>query len=126
MNTREWTRFNYNNERILRDHPGLASFYGDIVVLGGTAATENHEALDAIESFNMETNAWSIWPTKLNRARAGPAVIQVDQLLYVIGGRGQDVQGSVEVFDQVSWTVRPDLTVNHPDQEYAVTLLKFI
>ena len=125
---REWTRFTLSNERVPRDHPGLTSFNKGIIVIGGTAATENHETLDTIESFSHEANLWSIWPLKLCRPRSGPGAIQVDQRLFVIGGRGKDVEGSVEIFDQdtQSWSIHPDLVMKHPNTEYAVTLLKFL
>ena len=44
----------------------------------------------------------------------------------VIGGKGPDVNGTVEVWQptEQKWILNSDLNVKHPDQEYVVTLLE--
>ena len=77
-------------------------------------------------SFSFETNRWTVWSSQLNIAREGPGVIQVEDQLYVIGGRGSDVNGSVEVWHSKdsTWRLVPELNVKHFDQEYVVTILQ--
>ena len=61
-------------------------------------------------------------------AREGPGVIQIEDSLYVVGGRGLDVQGSVEIWNfqeqPDGWFICPDLQVKHYNQEYSLVLLQ--
>ena len=52
-------------------------------------------------------------------------VIQIENDLYVVGGRGLDVKGSVEIWNsETGWFICPDLQVKHHNQEYSVALLE--
>ena len=61
-------------------------------------------------------------------AREGPGVIQIEDSLYVVGGRGLDVQGSVEIWNfqeqPDGWFICPDLQVKHTNQEYSLAVLE--
>ena len=86
-------------------------------------ATVNHLLTRAIKK---RKNQWTVWSSQLNIAREGPGVIQVEDQLYVIGGRGSDVNGSVEVWHSKDsiWRLVPELNVKHFDQEYVVSILQ--
>ena len=99
-------------------------------MVGGTHP-ENREPIKIVESFDFITNQWTIWPNELNIAREGPGVLQIDEkTIYVIGGRGADCQGTIEVWNSSDdpntdgWRIIPDLNVKHQNQEYVVTLLE--
>ena len=53
-----------------------------------------------------------------------------EKTIYVIGGRGADCQGTIEVWNSSDdpntdcWRIIPDLNVKHQNQEYVVTLLE--
>ena len=92
------------------------------MVVGGT---ENRESLKEIESIDLTGNTWTTWTSQLNIGREGPGVIQIENDLYVVGGRGVDVKGSVEIWNSDSgWFICPDLQVKHHNQEYSVALLE--
>ena len=92
------------------------------MVVGGT---ENRESLKDVETIDMSSNTWSTWTSQLNIGREGPGVIQIENELYVVGGRGIDVKGSVEIWNSESgWFICPDLHVKHQNQEYSVALLE--
>jgi hypothetical protein len=98
-----------------------------IFAIGGSCS-ENRDPLQTIEAWDQRSNSWQILSPGLNIAREGPGVIQVGQEIFVIGGRGQDTHGTVEVWNpdlaQSTWTLRPDLTVKNHDQEYLVDILE--
>ena len=124
---REWSKLNPGNDRIARDRPGIGLFENQIIVLGGSNPDNpDNEPTKLVESFSFETNQWTVWSSQLNIAREGPGVIQVEDQLYVIGGRGSDVNGSVEVWHSKdsTWRLVPELSVKHFDQEYVVSILQ--
>ena len=55
-------------------------FKNQILVVGGS--NENRELLKSIESYDFDTNQWSVWSSELNIAREGPGVIQIDESVY--------------------------------------------
>ena len=123
---RSWGNFPSNNQRLSRDHPGLAKFKNGILVVGGS---EDREPLDSVESFDFDLEAegprWNLWEQKLNIPREGPGVLQVDEeTIFVVGGRGDNVDGSVEIWKDSQWTLSPSLKVKHPNQEYHCILLE--
>ena len=77
---REWSKLNAENDRSTRDHPGIVLFKNQILVVGGS--NENRELLKYIESYDFDTNQWSVWSSELNIAREGPGVIQIDESVY--------------------------------------------
>ena len=50
-------------------------------------------------------------------------MIQVDDSIWAVGGRGLEVKGSVEVYENGKWSLQ-DHTVKHENQEYLLALLK--
>ena len=52
------------------------------MVVGGS--NENRELLKSIESYDFDTNQWTVWSSELNIAREGPGVIQIDESVYGI------------------------------------------
>jgi len=66
---------------------------------------------------------WSRWDTELNIGREGPGVIQIDDSIWAVGGRGQEVKGSVEVYQNGAWLVQKH-AVKHENQEYLLALLE--
>ena len=75
---------NTDNQRTLRDHPGLCTYNNSFLVVGGT---ENRESLNHVESIDWTTNTWTKWTSQLNIGREGPGVIQVENNIYVITDR---------------------------------------
>ena len=122
---RTWTKLNTDNQRKLRDHPGLCTYNNSFLVVGGS---ENRESLNHVESIDWTTNTWTRWTSQLNIGREGPGVIQVGNNIYVIGGRGLEAKGTVEVWDSPEqpggWFINPDIQVKHHNQEYSVVLLE--
>ena len=109
-----------------RDHSGLCSYDSTILAVGGTCS-ETRRPLKAIESFNHQTRTWDPWESSLIIEREGPGVIQIDEKVYVIGGRGLEVLGTIEIYDSrtQTWTLgNDDLKVKHENQEYSVVLLE--
>lgn len=74
----------------------------------------------------MDTQTWSTWENSLNIPREGPGLIQFNQFLFAIGGRGANVNGSIEVWnleqENQCWRILPHLKVKHSNQEYQLAL----
>ena len=90
-------------------------------MVGGTDP-DSRDNMTLVESFDFET--WSpsrIMPT--NVAREGPGVIQVEDSIWVVGGRGLDVNGSVEVYQNGEWKIQ-EHCVQHENQEYLLAILE--
>ena len=117
---RSWSKITVRDERYSRDHPGLCTFQNQVVILGGTDP-ESREAMKLIESYDFTT--WTRWNTELNIGREGPGVIQIDDSIWVVGGRGQDVKGSVEVYENGTWNLQKH-QVKHENQEYLLGILE--
>lgn len=89
-----------------------AAFDGRIYVVGGQGeARAPWSAVNAVEAYDPETNAWSAIPP-LPKARHHPVVAALGGRLYVVGGspQGQGGTVAVQVYDPGarSWSIYGD------------------
>ena len=89
-------------------------------MVGGTDP-DTRENMTLVESFDLQS--WKRWSDELNIGREGPGVIQVQDTLWVVGGRGLGVNGSVEVYQKGKWTIQ-EHSVKHENQEYLLAILE--
>ena len=90
-------------------------------MVGGTDP-DTRDNMKLVESYNFETwNSSLIGP--MNVPREGPGVIQAEDSIWVVGGRGLDVNGSVEVYQNGEWKVQ-EHCVKHENQEYLLAILE--
>ncbi|MEQ2176600.1 hypothetical protein GOODEAATRI_029667 [Goodea atripinnis] len=101
---------------------GVVAAEGFLFVMGGT--DENKTVLDTGEKYDPDSNSWSPIPPMLQVPKAAPesslrprqnfGVVEVDGLIYVLGGEAEDIAlTTVEVFDPhfSSWKIQTSMTM---------------
>jgi len=90
------------DSRLSRDRPGIGEHMGNLIVAGGSM---ERNLLTIVEEYDIQNRSWSRMPN-LNIPREGPAVIVVENQLWIVGGKigpgNEDQKGSVEIFDNES------------------------
>jgi N-acetylneuraminic acid mutarotase len=88
--------------RIGRLYAGMVPLHGRLHLLAGASNFYTYDALDAVESYWPDLDAWVIGPT-LPQTRWGAATAGVADQLFVIGGASTptDLTMSPEVHDDV-------------------------
>ena len=95
--TNKWEKT--SNLLTKRSFFSLVYFNGSILALGGSSG--QYEILDTIESFNIKTKKWSLWPTRLLQKRSSHVAVGYDDRFYVFGGRiNHKITGSIEMYSQ--------------------------
>jgi hypothetical protein len=76
---------------------GAAAFDGTVYVFGG--ATSGYNATAAVESYSLNTNAWSGAPADLPSPRTQFAYASSGQYVYVLGGSSNGGNYSAPIYD---------------------------
>ena len=93
--TNKWERT--SDLLVKRSNFSLVYFNGSILALGGSSG--QFEILDTIESFNITTKEWSLWPTRLLQRRVCHVAVSYEDRFYVFGGRiNHKITGSIEMY----------------------------
>lgn len=100
-----------------------AAVNGKIYAIGGRLGyLDPHTDVNIVEIYDVATDSWQTGPS-MPTARAFPASVAVDGMIYVIGGLTPvDSLGVVERYDPVStsWTSLPDMTPRYAPGAAAV------
>eukprot|EP01084_Bolivina_argentea_P145295 254693_1 len=91
---------------------------------GGSNGRDNIDALNTISKYSIDDNKWNVLPEKLSVARYSFVckLFPVNNLIFCMGGQGNNILNSVEIFDPTTETIVDIINMNYARKGFTANL----